>query len=135
MAGNCGGLSVTIPPVRAVYGWHADGATDVYLITRTPHGPCLLARWPRIVEGHPPAWDMCRALGTAIEVTSPGEGRRLAEGYERGEDVYPHPAWQQPGRDVTGAWGTPLAARQAAGRDQLAARHGAERDAFDREQG
>lgn len=128
-------VSVTIPPVRAVYGWQADGENDVYMVTRTPYGPCLLARWPRITAGHPPVWDMCRALGTAIEVTSPGEGRRLAAGFERGEDVYPHPAWQQrPGRGVTVTSGTPLAARHADEREQLVARHAREREAFEREE-
>jgi hypothetical protein len=91
------------PPMRAVTGYVAEGETWKYFVTRTPDDRFLLCRWRKNL---PPAGleALRQAVGTAIEVSTPDEGRHFADQFEHGLDIDHAVAWQhtrRPGMRVT----------------------------------
>ena len=88
-------VHVTLPPVRGVAGWQARGEQHVYLTGhKAGEAGAFVCRWPWVPVEHPPIWDMVEACRTAADVSSPDEGRRLAELFEAGEDL-PELGWLQ----------------------------------------
>jgi len=75
--------------------WVARGSEFTYLVLRTAYERCLLARWSRENDRQPELNDSRthEALETSIEVSSTAEGRRLADRFEQGEDLYWATAW------------------------------------------
>jgi hypothetical protein len=88
-----------------VAGYIAEGETEKYFVTRTPDRRFLLCRWDKNLAA-PELEAMRQAASTLIEVSTPDEGRRFAESFERGEGIGHVVAWQhspRPGLAVSTA--------------------------------
>jgi hypothetical protein len=81
-----------VPSVSVVAGYEAEGDRWHYLVARSAvDGRFLLCRWLK----HPgySLGDIHQAVSTLIEVSTPDEGRRFAEQFERGADIGHAVAW------------------------------------------
>jgi hypothetical protein len=82
---------VALPPSRAMAGWQARGAEFHYLTGRKDGGSgVFLCRWQAAGATH--LDDLIEACRTVTDVSTPDEGRRIAELFEAGEDI-PEIGW------------------------------------------